>query len=400
MDTITHGIAGALMSKAAFGGRDLFPPTAMGKRKIVTWALMLGAICPDADVLREFFSSNDMLMITWHRSVTHSLLLLSLWSLLLAAATLAVCRWRKWHSPSYLALAGLYAIGILSHILLDLATTFGTMIWSPAGWSRPAWDILFIIDFTFTAILLVPQLLAWVYEDQKRSRRRALIMWLIFIPAPYVISQIALIVGAPISNATIILAMCFFTAIFLLPVFLGWGHEVSYSAWNRAGLGLAMVYLAAATYGHHVAFERIQQFAARENIQVQSIGALPLPPSLWHWDGLVRAPRGVYEMRIDLSDHLFSKPGAPDPNVIQDTYYPDAFPNPFIEKARQLPTVQKVSWFARFPVTRFHTDGNDRIVEFLDLRFPALRPGRSSSFTYRVRFSKEGELLSQGWESR
>jgi len=28
--------------------------------------------------------------------------------------------------------------GILSHILLDLVTTFGTMIWSPLELSRPA----------------------------------------------------------------------------------------------------------------------------------------------------------------------------------------------------------------------------------------------------------------------
>jgi len=30
-----------------------------------------------------------------------------------------------------------YAVGIVSHILLDLITSFGTMIWSPLKWSRP-----------------------------------------------------------------------------------------------------------------------------------------------------------------------------------------------------------------------------------------------------------------------
>ena len=60
MDTITHGIAGALISKAAFGGRDLFPPIEMGKKRLITWALMLGAVFPDSDVLRDFFSSNPI----------------------------------------------------------------------------------------------------------------------------------------------------------------------------------------------------------------------------------------------------------------------------------------------------------------------------------------------------
>ena len=160
MDTITHGIAGALISKAAFGGRDLFPPAAMGKRRLATWALMLGSIFPDSDVLRDFFSRDQLLMITWHRSITHSLLLLPVWSVLLAALAGAVARWRKWEAPSFTALTGLFAVGILSHILLDLVTTFGTMIWSPLDWSRPAWDILFIVDFSFTAILLLPQLMA------------------------------------------------------------------------------------------------------------------------------------------------------------------------------------------------------------------------------------------------
>ena len=176
MDTITHGIAGALLAKAAFNGADVFPPELVSKRRVITWSVMLGAIFPDSDVLRDFVSRNPLLMITWHRSITHSLLLLPIWSVLLAALTVTICRWRKWESPSFLALWGLWAAGILSHILLDLVTTFGTMIWSPYKWSRPAWDILFIIDFSFTAILLIPQLLAWAYEDPEHSRRRALIM--------------------------------------------------------------------------------------------------------------------------------------------------------------------------------------------------------------------------------
>jgi hypothetical protein len=31
------------------------------------------------------------------------------------------------------------------------------------------------------------------------------------------------------------------------------------------------------------------------------------------------------------------------------------------------------------------------------LRFPQLRPGRPSPFTYRVRFAQDGTVISQGW---
>jgi membrane-bound metal-dependent hydrolase YbcI (DUF457 family) len=401
MDTITHGIAGALIAKAVCGGEDIFSSRAMSKQRIVTWSLMLGAIFPDSDVLREVFSNNELLIITWHRSVTHSLLCLPVWVLLLAALTRQFARWRKWDAPSFAALTGIFAIGILSHIFLDLVTAFGTMIWSPLQWSRPAWDLIFIIDFTFTALLLLPQLLSWVYEDPQHGRRRALTMWLIFAPAPLLIARIGSIVGAPISTDSILAAMVLFTALFLLPALRGWGHTIKYSAWNRAGLLASACYLVAALFAHHTALDRVQKFSSLEHLEVESIGALPLPPSLWHWDGLVRAPRGVYEVRMDLSKPAatsasgFSNAG--DSTPLQYSYYPDAFPNSYIDTARRLPEVQKVLWFSRFPVTRFHKEGKDPIVEISDLRFRKARSDRPASFTYQVRFNADGSVVSQGW---
>ncbi len=401
MDTITHGIAGALIAKAVFHGGDLFPLTSMTKRRITTWSLMLGAVFPDADVFRDMLSSNDLLMLTWHRSITHSFLCFPVWTVLLAALTFQMARWRKWEAPSFPALCGIWAAGILSHIFLDLVTTFGTMIWSPVQWSRPAWDILFIVDFTLTAIILIPQLLAWTFEHPEHMRRRAVVMCCIFIPAPFLIAKIAQIVGAPISDAAILIATMLFVVLFLLPAVLGWGVDVTYLNWNRAGLGLAVLYLFAATFAHQVALQRVQDFAKRANIEVVSLGALPLAPSLWHWDGLVRAPRGVYEFRMDLSDGLLSKgltnTAYSDPEILQHTYSPDAFPNAFIDEARSMPEVQTVLWFARFPLTRFHKEGSEAVVEISDLRFPQLRRERPASFTYRIRFAPDGAVLSQGW---
>ncbi len=148
MDTITHGIAGALISKAFFRGDDMFALRPMNRGRVITWSLMLGAIFPDSDVFREMFSHNEMLILTWHRSITHSLICLPIFALALAALTRWFASRRKWDAPSFAVLTGIYAIGIASHIFLDLVTSFGTMIWSPLRWSRPAWDLIFIIDFT------------------------------------------------------------------------------------------------------------------------------------------------------------------------------------------------------------------------------------------------------------
>src|SRR2546430_2611774 len=298
MDTITHGIAGALIGKAVFRGEDMFASQPMNCGRIITWSLMLGAVFPDSDVLRDIFSHDKLLVITWHRSFTHSLVLLPLWALLLAGITRAFANPRKWEAPSFLALTGIYAVGVLSHILLDLVTSFGTMIWSPLQWSRPAWDIIFI---------------------------------------------------------------------------------------------------ACAAHAHHIALLRSQKFAELYPLRVESIGALPLPPSLWRWDGLIRTERGVYELRMDLAD----KPASDrELLTLEHHYFPDAPPNSYIDVAKRLPEVQKVLWFSRFPVTRFHKEGDVAVVEIADIRFMPIRHDRPAAFTYRVRFGSDGIVLSQGWATR
>lgn len=131
------------------------------------------------------------------------------------------------------------------------------------------------------------------------------------------------------------------------------------------------------------------------------MGALPFPPSLWRWDGLVRTPRGVYELRMDLSEKsTFGAAVATNPAQqvpLEYRFYPEAYPNVFIEAAKELPAVQKVLWFGRFPVTRFHQEGGDPVVEFCDMRFPQTRRGHAAPFTYRVRFSPGGSVLEHGW---
>src|SRR5271155_1529415 len=214
MDTITHGIAGALIGKAVFRGENMLSLQPMNRARMVTWSVMLGAIFPDSDILRDWFSNNPMLILTWHRSFTHSLVCMPIFALLLAAITRWLARWRKWDAPSFAVLTGLYAIGILSHIFLDLVTSFGTMIWSPLQWSRPAWDLIFIVDFTFTAILLVPQFLAWVYAKPEKLKSRALGSWLIFILGAVAVFFFGRIVNAPFSTGVLLAIIVILTALF------------------------------------------------------------------------------------------------------------------------------------------------------------------------------------------
>jgi membrane-bound metal-dependent hydrolase YbcI (DUF457 family) len=423
MDTITHGIAGALISKALFNGDDLFASRPMDRQRIVTWSTMIGAIFPDSDVFRDMLSRNDLLVITWHRSITHSLLALPIFALLLAAVTRWIARSRKWDAPSFAVLTGIYAAGILSHILLDLATSFGTMVWSPLDWSRPAWDLIFIVDFTFTGILLVPQITAWIQERPEKARRRAIASFAIFALATFVIQRLAETLGVPITSASIFLFVLILAAFFLLPLPTAEKVRRAKSSdierqdlartnirrrWNQFGLVAACSYLGLAVFAHHSALSRIKNFAAMQKLDVQSMGALPFPPSLWRWDGLARTSGGVYEVRIDLSQKspfeipsdatAERAPGAqPEWPAIEYRFYPEANPNVYIKAAKELPEVQKVLWFDRFPVTRYHEEAGEPIVEFSDMRFPRMEKGRAPSFTYRVRLDPGGKILEQGW---
>ena len=421
MDTITHGIAGALIGKAVFRGDDMFTRRPMNPQRIVTWSLMFGAIFPDSDVFRGWFSHNDMLIMTWHRSITHSLVCLPIWALVLALLTRAIARWRKWEAPSLALLTGIYAVGIASHIFLDLVTDFGTMIWSPLKWSRPAWDLIFIIDFTLSAILLIPQILAWIYAKRDGLQQRALSCWIISVAVTIAVVAISRVVGAPISARYVFVTIVILAAIFLLPSLRNIGLGLRYSTWNLAGLVLAILYIGAAYFAHNAAFARLQKFVESQHIEARSLAVFPLPPSIAHWDGLVVGPRGVYETRInfgdlsgdadtsrtivsmaDLSSPENSKTAPASPPAqqlppIEYSYYPDAPSNSFIEAAKRLPQVETFFWFARVPVTRFHKEGADSVVEFYDARFPHRDRG-PSPFTYQVRFDANGGVSSQGWK--
>lgn len=398
MDTITHGIAGALISKALFRGDDLVSKRDWSAERLTSWAVMLGAIFPDSDVLAAIFPHGDMFMISWHRSVTHSLLCLPVFALILALLTQWFAARRGWACPPTALLALAYATGIASHIGLDYLNSFGIMLWSPLDWSRPAGDVLFILDFTLSAILLLPQLLAWIYEREEGSALRALRVWLVCVLAVLVITQVSQRFRVNVTAGTALAVAAALAAVIYAPMLRGRGLRISRTAWCRAGLAVMAAYLGAAAVAHHAALQRVREFIALEQIEAQSFAAMPAPPSLWHWDGLVSAPRGVYVLRLDLS-----QPGprsAEGNGVLEYSYYPDAPDSPAVEEAKTLPEIRTLMAFMRFPVTRLHREGSESVVDFLDLRFHSMVPGRPPGFTYRVRLNAGGQVVSKGWLRR
>lgn len=154
MDNLTHAMAGALIG-ALWAGRP--KPDKPGEPLSAGKAALLGAVIanlPDADLVLALHSSTAYL--DGHRGLTHSLLLLPLWTLGVAAL-LRLWPGRETFSR-YVTLAG---AALLSHSLMDWAGSYGTFIFAPLSWHRYRLDWLFIIDPGFSGILALGLLAAW-----------------------------------------------------------------------------------------------------------------------------------------------------------------------------------------------------------------------------------------------
>ncbi len=146
MDTFTHAIVGAALARATAGKADDENTLPI---KVRVWVGGLAAAFPDIDFITAFI--NPLRYISdWHRAETHSLVMLPLWSLLLGYLVSIVVK-RPQHWPGLALICG---IGILSHIVTDLITSWGTAIFAPLSNYRPSWGITFIIDPYFTLIVL------------------------------------------------------------------------------------------------------------------------------------------------------------------------------------------------------------------------------------------------------
>ncbi len=387
MDTITHAFAGALLGKAFFSRRGPDPATEfLPQARVAIFTATIASAFPDSDVFFDILSRDDMAMMKYHRYVTHSILMMPIWAVVIAWLVRWLARRVGAAPPSFGVLWLASVVGIASHILLDLATSFGTMIWSPVSRARPAWDIIFIIDFTMTALVLVPQVAAWVHRDPARALRRASRMWALFTLLALGVHWLTGAYGYPFSWWVVVIASAIFAGVFFIPLRRGRGARIRRSTWARAGLIAAGGYLLLCTAAHFVALSRLEKFAAEQKISAQEMGALPLAPSMLYWDGLIRTENGAYR----LHENLLSS------ETLEYDFFPDSAPAGLLDTARKLQDTQTYLWFARFPIyTLRRVDGRDAI-EIKDLRFMMRVRGRVPGFTFRVTFDSAGNVVQHG----
>lgn len=392
MDPITHGITGALLGKAYFSRRGERPgplrqTPGAAETRVAIFAATLGAVFSDVDVFREAISRDPLAIVKYHRGITHSFFGLPFFAVGLAALTRWVARRWKIPAPSLAILTAIYGLGILSHILLDGMTSFGTRMWTPFSQRRVAWDLLFIIDLTLTSIGLLPQLTAWIYRDRAKALGRAVVLWVLFSAAVALAWEAARSALAPFHVWAGVVASAIAAILFFGPAIRGWGFGVSRSTWCQIGVYAMVAYLFACGAAHHAALRRVEEFAAANHVRVVRIGAIPLPPSLLDWGDAIRTADGVYGSRYDL------RSPAPPPFL----FFPDSPPDAFTARALELPEVHLYWSFARFPVIRSLTEDGNHIVVLGENRFVERRKGAPQPFTYSVVFDADGNVVQKGW---
>ena len=159
MDTLTHALSGALLARATAGLEK--PALPLGRRIGIGF---LVAAFPDSDVIATWIS--PLAYLYHHRGITHSLVMLPLWTILLSLIFAWI--WRK--GPGWKTYAPVVALSLAVHIAGDWITTFGTMIFAPLSDYRHGLGTTFIIDLWFTGIILAGLLLSLLW---RRSRMPA-----------------------------------------------------------------------------------------------------------------------------------------------------------------------------------------------------------------------------------
>jgi membrane-bound metal-dependent hydrolase YbcI (DUF457 family) len=413
MDTLTHGIVGALAGRAFFAGRDVPALSADGAvlgsesdptARIAITACTLGAMFPDIDVIAGPIAHNPLAIMEWHRNITHSLVMLPIWAVLLAGVTLPLARWVGWKPPWFAKLLGIYGIGLASHVFLDVITNFGTMVWSPLNYSRVAWDWLFIIDLGFSGMALLPQFVAWCYREPAQFNLRAGIVWLLFTGIAGAAYAVANAAGYGYAAWIVGATSALVAGILFLPAMGGMGFRWTRASWCRAGLAALFVYVTFAATAHRKALAYTEDFARSRQLHVEKIAALPLPPTLTHWTGVINTPEGVWRTTLHL----------PGGTLERAQLYADAGSDHYVAEAEQLRDVQIYLWFARFPIWQVSQSEGRTVADVTDVRFfrgenseasnnsqqPGRMPGmrNTAGFTFEVVFDSLGHVISHGFK--
>ena len=152
MDSLTHALTGAVIARA------------INDEKVGNWGtiagLAMGAF-PDSDFVLGLI--NGQFYLKYHRDFTHSLILIPFYALFFSWIFVKLSK-----RPYFWSFYKICLPVLASHVLLDLFTSYGTMIFSPFFENRYAWDLIFIIDLIFSGIVVFPWLASLFWKRKSK----------------------------------------------------------------------------------------------------------------------------------------------------------------------------------------------------------------------------------------
>ncbi len=348
MDNLTHTLFAFTLANAGLrrAGRG------------ATAALVIASNIPDIEILTTF-TGGRVAYLEAHRGPTHGPA-----GLLLAAATAGAvwlaCRLRGKVSgpPQFVPLLAVASVGILGHIGLDFATSYGTRVLSPfsAMWFGVDW--MPIVDI-FLLVLLIAGLVAARMAPAHRAR----------------IAATVLLLGA-----------------------------VDYAArgtLHAAAISRALELEQALPGGRRVSGRPPTIFRYLGRGQPAALpAALPTLISPFRWRLVVAARGGYLVVEVNLRDR---GPGWLHQATDDAVWFPDDA-GPSVERAAAATLGQVFLHFSRFPSAEIVTHANgDLTVHWYDLRFAERRAPigndrrrHTSPFGAWVRLSPAGEVVGQG----
>ncbi len=332
MDSITHTLTGAVIAKA------------IDDEKVGNWGTIAGLAAgffPDTDFVLGLF--NRQFYLEYHRDFTHSLILIPFYALFFSWIFVKISKRNHFWSFYKICL-----LVLVSHVLLDLLTSYGTMIFSPFFEHRFAWDLIFIVDLIFSGIIFFPLVSSFFWKRKAQ--------W---------------ICRGSLIGLTIYILFC----------------------WVQ----------------HNRAIELAKFFARNLNEEVVQVASMPQPASPFRWTNYIETKDRVYQGFVDFLKKIPPEQAIASASFfdrLNSLYYPPdkiaykswvKFPDsPWVKKALQTDGVKFYYWFARFPVVKsVNSDNGTHRVEFMDVRF--LLPSLRMPFVYYVEFDDSSKIQSEGF---
>lgn len=174
MDSITQAALGAGIAGAMLGRHH-------GRKAVIAGAV-LGTL-PDLDVLVRY--GDPLSQMINHRGFSHSVFVLTAFSIILSWL---IRRWRPAPGYSFQRLFLTIWLILITHVMLDAFTSYGTQLFWPLRPTPASWSSVFIIDPFYTLPLLLAVLIALLAG--LRPKVCLALSWILLAGAAYLLASL------------------------------------------------------------------------------------------------------------------------------------------------------------------------------------------------------------------